>query len=498
MTCMTTPSAGLPAPMRTRRGLVLLALVLSMGLSALDSTIVSTALPTIVGDLGGFAAFSWVFSLYLLAQTATIPIYGRLADMYGRKPTLIFSVLLFMLGSVLCGTSTSMTALIAFRALQGLGAGGLIPVAQTVVGDLYTLEQRARVQGVISSVWAISAVLGPLLGGFLVLFNWRLVFYVNVPVTIIALLLLWTEYHEAPSRQRHRQVLDVPGAVLLVLWVTSLILALLQGPAWGYGSPLSLGVLAIAALGLSAFLYWESRATQPIIALRLLRVPVVGAGNMATLLSGGLVIGLVGFIPTFVEGVLGGSPTMAGLVLTAMSVGWPLSSALAGRLILRFGGRATAMLGGVLTVLGTLSVLGLGTSSAIWTVAPRSFAVGAGLGFITTTAIVLIQEVVGYDQRGAATGSNIFSRMLGSSVLIGLMGAVLNGYLQAHVRGGAEAVSRLLGAVSAGSVGSPAFHAARGALSGGLHEVFVVSFLLALVALVATAFIPRRIEAAPS
>lgn len=476
-----------------RRNLILLALILAMGLTALDSTIVSTALPTIVGDLGGFAQFSWVFSLYLLTQTATIPIYGRLADMYGRKPTLIFSILLFMLGSVLCGLSTSMTALIIFRALQGIGAGGLVPVAQTVVGDLYTLEQRARMQGLLSSVWAISAVLGPLLGGLLVHYSWRLVFYVNVPITAIALLLLWAEYREQ-HHPPHRQQLDVLGSVLLVVWVTALILGLLQGQAWGYGSAPTFAAFAVALLGLAGFVFWEARVPQPIIALRLLRIPVIGMGNIATLFAGGLVIGLSGYIPTFVQGVLGGSPTEAGLVLTAMSVGWPIASSFAGRLILRVGGKVTAMIGGVLVTAGTIWLLGLGPSSAIWTVAPRSFVVGAGLGFITTTTLVLIQEAVGRRERGAATGSNLFARMLGSSVFIGVMGAVLNNYLESHVQGGAEAVSRLLGAISSGRATGAAFHGVQGALSAGLHNVFLVSVVLSAAALVATAFVPRHVE----
>lgn len=493
---MTTRISATTAPRGTRRGLILLSLILSMGLAALDSTIVSTALPTIVGELGGFAQFSWVFSLYLLTQTAAIPIYGRLADMYGRKPTLIFSIILFMTGSVLCGLSQSMTALIVFRALQGIGAGGLIPVAQTVVGDIYTLEQRARMQGLISSVWAISAVLGPLLGGVLVHFSWRLVFYVNVPLTIIALVLFTTEYHEDPTHAHHRQTLDIPGSILLVVWVTSLILGLLQGQSWGYESAPTLITFLVAGLGIVAFFLWEARASQPILALSLLRIPIIGAGNVASLLSGGLLIGLTGFIPTFVQGVLGGSPTVAGLVLTSMSVGWPLASAAAGRSILRFGGKVTAVMGGALAALGTLWMLSLNGSSQIWSIAPRSFIVGAGLGFVTTTALVLIQEVVPRRERGAATGSNLFARMLGSTIFIGVMGAVLNSYLEAHVGGGSEAVSRLLGAISSGTIRGSTFRGVQGALSGGLHEVFLVSFSLAILALIATTFMPRRVQSA--
>ncbi len=491
---MQSSTSAQEAQSRRARNLVVLALILSMGLGAVDSTIVSTALPTIVGDLGGFSQFSWVFSLYLLTQTAVIPIYGRLADMHGRKITLAVSILIFMGGSALCGLSTSMTALIVFRALQGIGAGGLMPVAQTIVGDLYTLEQRARMQGLFSSVWAISAVLGPLLGGLLVTLSWRLVFYVNVPITVIALILLLTYFHEAQGRERHRQRLDVPGSVLLLVWVSSLILGLLQGPVWGFSSAPDIACFGVAAVGLILFLWQEGRAQQPIFSLSLQRIPVVAVGNLGTLLAGGLTIGLTGYIPTFVQGVLNGTPTEAGLVVTAMSIGWPLASTISGRMILRVGAKVTAVIGGIAATLGCFTLLNLGTRTPIWDIAPRTFLVGLGLGFITTTAIVLIQEVVGWKLRGAATGSNLFARMLGSSVFVGVMGALLNASLVHRVPGGPEAISRLLqGATTA-------VHAAgvRDALSLGLHGVFVLAFVLAVLSLLVLIFMPHRVESAAS
>ena len=496
MWSMQSTTSQLPARAARARSLVLLALILAMGLAALDSTIVSTALQTIVGELGGFSQFSWVFSLYLLTQTATIPIFGRLADMHGRKMVLAVSILIFMGGSALCGLSTSMTWLIIFRALQGVGAGGLLPVAQTIVGDLYTLEQRAKMQGLFSSVWAIAAVFGPLLGGVLVSLSWRLVFYVNVPVTIVALLLLMSQFHEPVRHERHRQTLDVLGGVLLVVWVSALILALLQEPVWGISSVQDIAAFAIAVLGLIAFIWWELRTPQPIFSLSLLRLPIVAVGNIGTLLAGGLTIGLTGYIPTFVQGVLSGTPTQAGLVVTAMSIGWPLASTISGRMILRFGARVTSVIGGIAVVAGTYTLLGLGTATSIWAIAPRSFLVGIGLGFITTTAIVLIQEVVGYKLRGAATGSNLFARMLGSTVFVGVMGAILNAVLIRRIPGGPEAVSRLLAATSQGI----ALHmsALRDALSSGLHGVFVLAFALAIAAFGILLFMPHRVESAES
>jgi EmrB/QacA subfamily drug resistance transporter len=472
------------------RNLVLLALILSMGLGALDSTIVSTALPTIIGDLGGFSEFSWVFSLYLLTQTATIPIFGRLADMYGRKLVLAASILLFMGGSALCGLSQSMTQLIVFRALQGIGAGGLLPVSQTIVGDLYSLEQRAKMQGLFSSVWAISAIVGPLLGGVLVAVSWRLVFYVNLPVTAVSLLLLLGAFHEQ-LRKHQRQILDVPGALLLLGWVSALILGLLEAPAWGLLSLRDLAALGVALVGLVAFVWREATAAQPLVSLALLKIPVVAVGNAGTLLAGGLTIGLTGYIPTFVQGVLRGTPTEAGLVVTAMSVGWPLASTVCGRVILRYGARMAAVAGGIVAVFGTLLLLGLGPRTAIWSIAPGTFLVGAGLGFITTTAIVLIQEVVGFGLRGAATGSNLFARMLGSSVFVGVMGAILNATLAGRVAGGPEAVSRLLSAASQGGAARMVSRL-RDALAAGLHGVFLVGVALAALALVVLLFMPAR------
>lgn len=472
------------------RRAVLFALLLAMALAALDGTIVSTALPTIVGDLGGFSSFTWVFSLYLLTQTATIPIYGRLADLHGRKPVILFGVGLFLVGSILSGLSRSMTALIIFRGIQGLGAGGVLPVTLTIVGDLYSLEERARIQGITSSVWAISAILGPTLGGFLAGLSWPLIFFVNVPIGLFALILLSTRLQDQVTPKK--APLDLAGSGLILVSVTLLLLALLQSSAWGLTSVRTLSILATAVILGIAFVFWERQTPHPMLPLRLLKVPIISVGNILSLVGGGLVTGLSGFLPTFVQGVSGQSATVAGLVLSFMSVGWPLASTLSVRILLRVGARVTTLIGGVLTVMGTALLLTITPQINVWAIAPMSFIVGAGMGLITTTAIVLIQEAVPWQDRGAATGSNMFARMLGSSIFVGLMGAVLDSSMAARLPGApGRVVDALLG--SGRHLLSPALlQKGVDALAVSLKDVYLTTFLLSLVVLVAAAFIPSR------
>ena len=472
------------------RGQILFALMLSTGLAALDATIVSTALPTIVSDLGGFSVFAWVFSLYLLTQTATIPIYGKLADILGRKPTILVGIVLFLTGSVLSGTSQSMTALIAFRGIQGLGAGGVLPIAMTIVGDLYTLEERGKIQGLLSSVWAIAAVLGPTLGGVLVAVSWRLIFFVNVPIAIVAIILLVSRLKE--SVPKAKATIDIPGSVLLAASVSALLLGILQGAAWGWSSAATLSLLIGAGVTMAVFVAWEIRAPSPMLPIRMLKIPIIGIGDLATLIAGGIVMGLSGYIPTFVQGVQGQPAIIAGLVLATMSIGWPLASSVSVKVLLRFGTRPTTIFGAALVAAGTGAILTITPATGVWAIAAMSFITGAGMGLVTTSVLVLIQEAVPWATRGAATGSNMFGRMLGSSIFVGVMGAVLDSSLASHLKGPSSGViDTLLGAGRAHLPPAALQHAVS-ALAGSLHEVYLTAFLLAAALIAITFLLPSR------
>lgn len=453
------------------------ALLLAQALAALDSTIVSTAMPTIVADLGGFHEFSWVFSLYLLAYTATIPIYGRLADLYGRRVVLFGAIGLFLFGSALSGLSTSMTALIFFRGIQGLGAGGVQPIANTLIGDLFTLEERARRQAYISTVWAVSAVTGPLFGGLLVLLSWRLIFFVNLPIGVFALYLVARHYRVV--EEPHRAPLDLLGSALLLYWVGLLILGLLQGSTWGFLSRRSLAVFALAISGGVLFVRRQATSPAPLFPLRLLRIRVIGIGDAVTFLAGGLTIGLSGFLPTYVEGVDRLSPTVAGLVLTTMSVGWPFASANMGRLLPRLGARGVGILGGVLALLGAGLLLFVTPKTPVAWLAAMSFCTGMGLGLVNTTSLIFIQETVPWQERGVATASNMFSRQFGSAVFVAVMGAVLNAGMAKRLPNGEAVLNRLLDP-SLAPLGAAMARAARQALAASLHSVYLTGFGLAL------------------
>ncbi|HET8970015.1 MAG TPA: MFS transporter, partial [Candidatus Nanopelagicales bacterium] len=330
---------------RDGRTRVLVALMLTMALVAMDTTIVATVIPQVVGDLGGFALIGWVFSIYLLAQTVTIPVYGKLADLYGRKPVLVVGVVIFLVGSALSALSWSMVALIAFRGLQGLGAGSIGATVNTVAGDLYDVRERGRIQGWLSSVWGISAILGPAIGGLFAEFaTWRWIFLVNLPLGALALLLIVRHLHEKVERRRHR--IDYAGAVLVLFAAGLLILGLLQGgTAWPWLSAPSVLVFALSVLAAGAAVVVERRAAEPMMPPWLWTQRVTAGSYAATMVAGLLVIGLVTFLPTWAQAVLGLGPVAAGFVLATMSIAWPLASTFSSRLYLRIGFRDTAVVG---------------------------------------------------------------------------------------------------------------------------------------------------------
>jgi EmrB/QacA subfamily drug resistance transporter len=480
---------------------ILVGLMLAMGLTAMDGTIVATAIPTIVHDLGGFSLFPWVFSLYLLAQAVTVPVYGKLADLYGRKPVLLFGAGLFLVGSALSGLSWGMVPLIVFRGLQGLGAGAIQPVATTVVGDLYSVAERARIQGYVSSVWGISAVVGPAIGGLLVQYaSWHWIFYINLPLGALAIWVVETRLHERLERRRHR--IDYAGSTLLLGGMVLVILDLLEGGvAWPWVSLPSVGVLGSGLLLLAAFTVVEARAAEPILPLWVFGRRFLAGANLGSLVVGLLSIGLSSFLPTFVQGVQGATPLVAGFALAAMSIGWPLASSQAGRLYLKAGFQRTALVGAGTTVLAALLFTRLGLSSVPWQAAVSSLVMGAGLGLMSTSLLVAVQASVEWGRRGVVTGANMFARNLGSSVGAAIYGAVLNGRLQArlaaapptvrqHLPPGLNAATLSLGGPT--TVAPVAKSFVRGALQVSIHDVFVGLLLAALVGVLLVALMPSR------
>jgi EmrB/QacA subfamily drug resistance transporter len=410
---------------------VLMSVMLSTGLVAIDATIVATAVPSIVGNLGGFSQFPWLFSAYLLAQAVSTPIYGKLADLFGRKPVMLFGIAVFLLGSILCGAAWSMPALIAFRALQGLGAGAVQPMAMTIVGDIYTTAERGKVQGYIASVWAVSSVVGPALGGALAEYlSWRWIFFGNVPLCLVAGWALVRGFREQVTRRSHR--LDYAGAALLGAGSALLILGLLSGgEAWAWSSPVEIAMLATGAALLGAFVLVERVAPEPVLPLWVFRHRMLVSSTLATVGVGAVLVGLSSYVPTFVQGVLGTGPLVAGFALATMVVGWPITASVSGRVYMRIGFRATAVIGGVLTVLGASLLAVVAAHPSVLAVAAACFLVGAGLGFTASPTLIAAQATVGWSSRGVVTGVNMFGRSMGSAVGVAVFGAVANAMLGA-------------------------------------------------------------------
>ncbi len=420
----TTPAEGVG--FRSKRGPILISLMLSTGLVAIDSTIVATAVPSIVNDIGGFTSFPWLFSAYLLAQAVSVPVYAKLSDVVGRKPIILIGIGLFLLGSILCGVAWSMPALIAFRVLQGLGAGAVQPMAITIAGDIYSLTERAKVQGYLASVWAVSSVVGPTLGGvFSALGMWRGIFLVNIPLCLLAWWMLSRTFHETVERTRHR--IDYLGAGLLTASLTLIILGALQGgQAWGWTSIISVAVFGGGALLFAVFILVERRAAEPVLPPWVVSRRLLATTALISFGVGAVMLGLTSYVPTFLEGALSTSPILAGLALAALTIGWPISASQSGRLYLRMGFRRTALIGIAVTVIGT-AVLALTASTPnVLLAAASCFIVGLGLGLVATPSLIAAQSSVDWNERGVVTGTNLFARSIGSSIGVAVFGAVAN------------------------------------------------------------------------
>jgi len=426
---MTAP----PAPADTRLGLrgdrgpILGALMLSTALVALDVTILATASTTVARELGAFEQVPWLFSAYTLAQAVTVPLYGRLADVFGRKRVMMVGIGLFLVGSVLCAVAWSMPALIWFRVLQGLGAGAIMPMSLTIASDIYSLAERAKVQGYLASVWAASSVLGPTLGGgFSQFVSWRWIFWVNVPIAGVAAVVLWRRFQEK-AREGRREPIDYLGAALLTGGSTALVLGLLEGGhAWEWASIESVGIFAASVVLLTAFVVSARRSAHPIFDVALLRRRVVGASTATGLGIGVITLGLSTYVPIYAQGVLGVGPLVAGFSLAALLIGWPLAATFSGRIYLTIGFRWTAVIGTVVVLVGALLTLPLGPDSEVWHISAAVFVLGLGMGLVAVPTLLAAQHSVGWSERGAVTATNMFSRSIGQAVGVAALGAVVN------------------------------------------------------------------------
>jgi EmrB/QacA subfamily drug resistance transporter len=479
----------------TGKAFIVAGLMMAVSLAALDTTIVGTVMPTIAGELGGLSLFSWVFSVYLLTSTVTVPIYGKLADLYGRKPVILFGVTLFLAGSVLCGAAQSMEMLVVFRAVQGLGAGAVLPIAITIIGDIFSVEERARIQGFFSGVWGVTGLAGPAVGGLITdNIGWPWAFFVNVPFGIASLLLLLTNYSEKLEKRPH--TLDYWGAALLSGAIVSLLMGLLHGSeAYGWASAETASLFVTAAVLLALFVWLESRAAEPVIPLSLFQNKVILVSSMAVFVAGGLMFGVTSYVPLFAQGVFGATATEAGLVLAPMSLTWVLSATISGRLIIKAGYYPAAMIGGVSLFVGSLILLGLTADTSIIVGIVAGAVIGVGMGFTTNATIIAVQNAVTWNQRGVATASTMFFRTIGGAISVAVMGALLNNRLSERLEttAGAEGIQAetLLDRQERNALDPSVLEAVSNALSASLHEMFFVVFAAGALCLAIIAFFPR-------
>ncbi len=474
----------------THRPLVLAAVMAANFMIAIEATIVSTAMPQIVAQLGGLELYSWVFAAFLLTQTATTVVFGKLSDLKGRKTVILSGIAIFLAGSILCGFAWSMPSLIVFRLIQGVGAGAVQPVAMTVVGDLYSVHERGKIQGWLASVWALSAVIGPLVGGLIIQYwSWSWIFWMNLPIGILASTGFLLYLHEKTTKARGR--IDHLSAGVFTIAIAAVMADLTAVSTAGRTEISIISVIAVVAV--AAFVVQERRSPEPMISLELWGRRPIAAVNASSLFAGMVIIGLTTFLPVFVQGVMRKPPLVAGFALSAMVLGWPIGATISSRIWARIGLRPVLRAGAALIPLGALVFVFLRPESPPLAAGVGSAVVGFGMGLSSSASIVLIQEIVEWSERGSVTASYLFARTLGSAFGATAFGAVLNAGL---MRSGMRAVTsdelrRLL------EGGADAANAAlRSALEASLRVTFVSMFAVAVLVALTAALVPRVVFAA--
>lgn len=487
----------------TKRLTITAGILTGMFLAALEATAVATAMPTVIASLGGLEIYSWVFSSYLLASTVTVPAWGKLSDVYGRRPLYLLAIAIFLLGSVLSGQASDMTSLIVFRTVQGLGAGGLLPLAMTIIAELYTPTERARVQGYFSGVWGLASIVGPLLGGFITeRLDWRWVFYINVPFGLVAGLVIGIWLVEDASARRHRRV-DVFGILAFTASVTCFMLLLVEGaPPGGFASPRSLGLIAACIVLMAVFVGAERRTRDPLLPVDLFRNRMFSTSALTGLLAGMALFGTISFIPLFVQGVIGGSATQAGSVLTPLLLGWVLFSTVGARLLLRFSFRRVMFSGMCLMVLGFLFLDTIGPGTPISTLLIYMGLIGAGMGMVMISSLIAVQSGVPRELLGIATSTAQFFRSVGGAIGVAIMGAVMAQGMAsrfAELTAGKDAGSlrslvdnpnALLDPLTRQSMAPELVATFQTVLAGALHSTFMVATIASVLGLLASRLMP--------
>lgn len=454
-----------------------------MLLAALEGTVVGTAMPTIVAALGGLAHYSWVVSAYLLTSTVTVPLWGKLSDLFGRRPMFQIGTAVFLIGSLACGASQSMTQLILARALQGIGAGALIPLAMTIIGDIFTLEERGKMQGLFSGVWGVSSVVGPLLGGFITdQLSWRWVFYVNLPVGIAAAAIIGLALRE-PKREE-RPIIDYAGAFVLTAAVTLLLFVVSSEHLF---TPRN-GLFAVLTIALFAFFVRvERRAADPVVPFELFRNRVVSVAIIVGFLAGVGMFAAITFVPLLAQGVLGATATEAGTFLTPLMLSWVFSSIIGGRLLIRLGSRALVITGLLFMMAGFAALATFTRDTPRGLIMVELIFTGAGLGLVMLTLLIASQHSVPREQLGITTSLNQFSRSIGGTVGVAILGA----FLTAGLAQFSANPNALVNAEARAHLQTSEVVALQGALEGSLRTIFMVCAIVVGIALAAAVTLPR-------
>ncbi|TMW72832.1 MDR family MFS transporter [Alteribacter natronophilus] len=451
---------------------IVTALLIATFLAAIEVTVISTAMPSITQDLGGLDLISWVFAIYLLTYAVMTPIFGKLADLFGRKKIFITGTILFLTGSALCGFSQTMEQLIAFRAVQGIGAGALMPMVFTIVGDVFSYKQRARAQAIIGSIWGIAGIFGPLVGGFTVdFFTWHWIFFMNIPFGLVSMYLIGRNLEEKLEKKKHS--IDYGGAITFIIGTGALLYALLSGGneiAWN--EPLMFVLLGTAVVFLAVFLIVQFRVREPLVPVHLFKNRHLVTANANGLLLGMMLIGLTAYLPLWVQGVLELPATYSGLTLIPMSLGWPLAAFYASRILGQFRAKTICMTGTAIIALSTFGLTMISAGTPNWVLIVIMFFVGTGFGLSMTIFTVIVQSSVGWENRGSAASSNAFLRTLGQTLGITILGTVLNQFIGGETLNGATVAPEILGA--------------------GLHTVFILIFVLAVLSFAVTSLLPKE------